>query len=467
MREIRDWRFEDNPLPDWSESAGRNSRMSNRAESREALFYERNFQLMKKSFCSLLLAVFAVACASGDAQGEQCLSGQQSIDGVCIDETTGSESTVALNEADIQQQGDGEGDASFPDPLKRLKVYVDAKSLGYSSGVINHSCGLVAVVGSAGTHQLVTWDGSDWVLVDGLAEGWPGTNDVIDQTKRIDLKGDGFDELLISWNPGNTGMRSYSAIVSSAGSNCTWVWEPLVDSCGDQIVYDSLSVSSSGQLIGSGFPRGCAGRDSVRFEWFAEVDRFVARTEPPSVKMCGNYEENRIDLPILTCSHSWAIQMAQGVLATNGFNVTPDGYFGPGTQLALLGYQKRNGLHLSGVIDGFTWGSMFPVTWEDGFVDYDGDGVASPREIGHWSGASNLSGTVELQPPRRSVPVDAPYVVKNECVAMPGGLVSNVRGSRITYQRFHVMSDGSRRLVGVTSGWTSSPYAGDSALWRC
>jgi hypothetical protein len=423
--------------------------------------------MMKRSFFLFSLGFLAVACGSGDSQGELCRNGQQFIDEICVEEAATPKDPVASDLSDIQDQDKAEEDAPLPDPSERLEAYVDEESFVYSSGLIDHSCGLVAVVGSAGANQLVIWDGSEWLEVDGLAGGWPGTMDVIGKTRLVDLKGDGFAEVLISWDAGSTGMRPYSAVVSSAGSDCTWVWEPLVDSCGDQIVYDALSVTSSGELVGSGFPRGCAGRDSVRFEWFAEINRFVARPEPSSVKVCGDYEEDRIDLPIVICSKSWAIQMAQEVLGKSGFNVASDGYFGPGTQLALLRYQMRNGLHLSGVIDGYTWGSMFPVTWEDGFMDYDGDGIASPREIAHWSGASNLSSTVELEPPRRSIPAAAPYVVRIECVAMSGGIVSNVRGALISYQRIQVMSDGSRRLAGATSGWASSPYANDSPLWRC
>src|SRR5690606_22880938 len=75
-----------------------------------------------------------------------------------------------------------------------------------------------------------------------------------------------------------------------------------------------------------------------------------------------------------------SIQLAQASMGLTGSAV--DGSFGPATLTALLAYQKRNGLPVTGVLDNATWVSfsaVLPQTPFDQLVaspDLTGDGRA-------------------------------------------------------------------------------------------
>lgn len=60
-----------------------------------------------------------------------------------------------------------------------------------------------------------------------------------------------------------------------------------------------------------------------------------------------------------------AVESLQHLLQGNGYSLTycggADGIFGEGTEYAVEGYQRANGLDVDGVVGRQTWGSLFPV----------------------------------------------------------------------------------------------------------
>ncbi len=348
-----------------------------------------------------------------------------------------------------------------PDPAVELQSLASVEGYGFSSGVISTDCGEVAFLGSGSPAALVHWSGEEWISNESVASLTGQFVNPVEDVATRDLNRDGVDELVVSMDP-NGGMRSFGFVLSADRSSCTWNWLPLVDSCGDSRTYDSIALDRSGRLVGSGFPGGCSGRAEVVFEWYSGVERLVARGADGSSTCDGFYIEGEFDLPLMTCDNNWAVEIAQQVLSDEGYDVDIDGYFGPGTQIAVLEYQHDNELYRSGVLDGETWGSMFPINPDLGYVDYDGDGIPSPVEIGHYSGADLLYQDDGIaDPPRRAVEPGEPFVVAVECEARPTGIVSSWTGPQYIYKQYHVMSDGRRVLAGTShSGGGSSGIGG-------
>lgn len=345
-----------------------------------------------------------------------------------------------------------------PDPGEELRAFVAVQGFGYSSGVIESDCGDFAVVGEGEPLSLLHWSGEEWFPNESVGTLTATFDNPVEEVMFADLTRDGNEEIIIRLDP-QGGMRSFGFVLSVDQASCAWDWLRLVDSCGDWRVYDSLSLSSTGRLTGSGFPGGCSGRTGVSFEWIPSVERLVARVPGGGSTCEGSYVEGEFDLPLMTCDSNWAVQMAQQVLSAAGLDVDVDGYFGPGTQLATLAYQQRNELYMSGVLDGDTWSHMFPIDPDLGYIDYDGDGVASPVEIGHYSGANLLyQDDGYSEPVERAIKPSEPYVVAVECEARPTGVVSSWTGPHYIYKRYHVMSDGSRQLVGTN--WSNGGTVG-------
>ena len=374
MREIRDWRFEANPLPDWRKRKSETPQAERRGDFRAGLLG--------------VVAVVVIGCGAAESSSVICGEGTREVQGICVvDESQTAEDSV-------DQAEEGQGGASSPttastlpppDPTLELAALVRGGTVLFNSGVLDHACGFLAFVSTQEDQRLISWKNDRWDTEITVPDQFDLAGQKVSEFLTRDLTGDGRAEIVIRWAP-EFAMREMGAVLRVDSPGCSWSWQELVDSCSSRVVYEGINVSSEGDLIGSGWSGGCSPRESVRFRWFPEVGRFVARPFSSDTQMCGSYDEFAIDLPLRTCSRTWAVKMFQEGLRDAGFSMNPDGYFGPGTQVAVIGYQQRLGLDVSGLIDELTWASMFPVNWDDGFPDYDGDGISSPREIAHWGG---------------------------------------------------------------------------------
>lgn len=338
-----------------------------------------------REILGLFALMFLAGCAAGESSPVVCGEGTREIQGVCVaDNAAGDEGSSTTQDAPTSTTPTTTSPPP-PDPGDELRELVRGAGVSFNSGLVSHSCGTFAFVATPQEQRLIAWDKTTWVTELVVPQRFQLEGATVSEFATSDLNGDGKSEIVIRWAP-EFAMREVGAVLKSNPSDCSWSWQELVDSCNIRFLYDNLTLSPEGDLIGSGWSGGCSPREGVRFQWFSEVQRFVARPFASDSQMCGVYDEFNIDLPLMTCTRTWAVQMFQEGLRAAGFNVNPDGYFGPGTQVAVIGYQQRLGLDASGLIDELTWASMFPVNWDDGFPDYDGDGISSPREIAHWSG---------------------------------------------------------------------------------
>lgn len=80
-------------------------------------------------------------------------------------------------------------------------------------------------------------------------------------------------------------------------------------------------------------------------------------------------------LPIVYCDMGEGVKHIQRLLGNN-----PDGYFGNNTFNALLDFQARLGLPLTGDIDIETWRAIDPLQTGPG-IDINGDGLVTPDEF--------------------------------------------------------------------------------------
>jgi len=93
------------------------------------------------------------------------------------------------------------------------------------------------------------------------------------------------------------------------------------------------------------------------------------------VSSCGGDYRYDNELPISVCSESASVALFQDALG-----VEPDGYFGPGTQTALIMLQDRAGLPITRRIDAITWAHL-GVTANAPYDDLNGDGVIDASEF--------------------------------------------------------------------------------------
>lgn len=343
----------------------------------------------------------------------------------------------------------------MPDPAEALEEFVAANGLDTTTGVIEHPCGLVAYSTNSRERQLTGWAGDRWIELDSVAAATDGLDAALSDWWSADVLGDRGEEVVVEFNaPG--AMRPFGGVLTASEPDCAWAWAPIVDSCGDYILYDAISVDPARGLIGTGFPAGCSGRDAVRLERRDDLGRLVAAQYEPSQGLCDGYgyREN-INLPLVVCEQGWSIEMAQQALADDGYPVDVDGYFGADMRDAVMAYQRARDLSPHGVIAGDTWTAMYPPSGRL-YPDFDLDGVASPAEIGHASGATEF-GANDYSPPATAVPLEAPYVVDVYCKSIPTGSVSSFFGELIIIQTIQVYSDGTERFAGTRSSWEQSP----------
>lgn len=82
---------------------------------------------------------------------------------------------------------------------------------------------------------------------------------------------------------------------------------------------------------------------SVATSVFAECDVFV---------------DAGSELPVQLCDRSETVRLVQNLLSANGFDVFPDGKFGPDTAAVVVDFQRSVDLRPNGVVDAFTFRAL-------------------------------------------------------------------------------------------------------------
>lgn len=320
---------------------------------------------MKRAVVSMI-ALFLVACGSSGA------------------DQIAADSSVSLGES-----------TAVPGPQAFTTQPMDESqpefvpSEDFTTGVFQHACGTFSLVQNSLEISLMRESKGNWEAVENTGFVLPESAELVDH-RVLDVTGDGEPEVILVWYP-EFSSHTYGHVLTAGESDCAWIYAPIVRGCGADSLTADLEISPNGKLSTFEF-LACSGgyRDELPLVWNDLLRVFLA--EPPSgFPYCESFSDEALDLPVGLCSGGWVVGMGQEALALKGIDVDRDGRFGPGTRLATLSYQRANNLELTGVLDEATWATMYPVGGPSGdnfseFPDFDGDGISSPREIGHAAG---------------------------------------------------------------------------------
>lgn len=341
-----------------------------------------------------------------------------------------------------------------PDPEVSLKEIIAESAATFATEIFEHECGTFAMVQGAGLPAILQWANDEWASAPLSApELEPDSESLIDDFWIEDITGNGEPDIAISWFYQGAN-RTFGQVLSAPTDSCEWRYLEVVDGCGAQGTFTDLEVRGN-LAVGSALIDCAYGRVSAFFAFEPEFGLFVAKPIPGE-SFCDSMRED-YDLPLSNCSEGWAVRMAQERMMLNGITVDRDGRFGPGTQVAVLRFQVLNDLPLTGHVDPLTWSLMYPVgTSDDGgwneYPDYDGDGISSPREIGHASGTFGyFEKSTPVAPSRRQRPV----VIRTYCETRSSGLSSNMRGPLIDYVLVTEYSNGYKTYQTVGSSWST------------
>lgn len=383
-----------------------------------------------KSNVAVFLLVVAVSCGSDSSRSNELLD----------DVLTGPSSTTAQPASTT----------TIPpvDPDSLLRSLVETSGIAFATPVITHTCGTFALIHDDAEPSILKWNDTEWTNANFTFATTFDPGVFVEQHWIADVTSDGEPEVILNWFY-EGGNRGFGQVLSASTPDCTWHYLSTVDSCGDSEVVDNLTYLATGQLQASGFINCNGERAGMKLKWESDLGVFVAGPLDGE-KFCNGMTDT-IELPLSTCSESWAVEMAQRVLVERGAHIDIDGQFGPATQLAVLRLQKSLGVQLTGLLDGETWAALFPAGSEE-YPDFDGDGVSSPREIGHASGAleyyEESSGSGVALSPRVTV-------VKTYCEQRKTALTSDVRGPMIEYRLITEYSNGRKKIEVVGTSWSN------------
>ena len=150
----------------------------------------------------------------------------------------------------------------------------------------------------------------------------------------------------------------------------------------------------------------------------------------------------RANLPWKKCDYSPSIASFQSFLGLKA-----DGYFGPGTETAVINFQYANNLSQTGIIDSSTWNAYKnpkPSTTTSAPRTNRSPSSTSPSNSGGgW--------TYNTQPPI--------YLLSTYCELRRSAFSSSWYGQHYWWSYYGNYSDGSRRLITGGSGYEATvPY---------
>lgn len=105
----------------------------------------------------------------------------------------------------------------------------------------------------------------------------------------------------------------------------------------------------------------------------------AAPPPPPPPASCSDYGYV-FELPVRRCTQGLPVSYVQGKLNELGYAVSTDGFFGQGTEDAVVAFQVEAGLVADGVVGEETWRALGGGFGLPGY-DLDGDGMLTPDEI--------------------------------------------------------------------------------------
>jgi hypothetical protein len=338
--------------------------------------------------------------------------------------------------------------AVVQDPSTSLRDLVERSKVAFSTPIIKHSCGTFALIHTDAEPTILKWDRGEWT---GAIFNFATVFDpeiAVEQHWIADVTNDNDSDIILNWFY-DGGNRSFGQVIYANTDDCIWRYATLVDGCGDSETIDNLTFVSDVELQGSGSINCYGARTGFKLEWYPDAEVFV--TAPiDGAKYCNGLTES-FDLPLSACAQGWAVQMAQESLVERGAQIDRDGQFGPATLLAVLKHQRSLDLPLTGQLDGPTWASLVSAGSEE-FPDFDGDGVSSPREIGHASGAFEIyeDGSGTKTPTSPQVTVTRTY-----CEERRTALTSDMRGPLIEYRLITEYSNGRTKTEVVGTSWSN------------
>ncbi len=78
----------------------------------------------------------------------------------------------------------------------------------------------------------------------------------------------------------------------------------------------------------------------------------------PTFADCDTFTDVGGDLPLRLCDRSDTVRLIQNLLSGNGFDIVPDGKFGPDTAEAVAAFQESVDLRADGVVNAFTFRAL-------------------------------------------------------------------------------------------------------------
>jgi len=120
---------------------------------------------------------------------------------------------------------------------------------------------------------------------------------------------------------------------------------------------------------------------------------------PPSTTTgsCGEYGAAENDYPVRRCEAGAAVGGVQLMLIRRGFDIEPDGYFGPATDAAVRQFQSSVGLEVDGLVGPEPWQALYDPTYLPG-VDNNDNGSIDPWELILDPGAGESAMSVSFSP---------------------------------------------------------------------
>jgi peptidoglycan hydrolase-like protein with peptidoglycan-binding domain len=115
----------------------------------------------------------------------------------------------------------------------------------------------------------------------------------------------------------------------------------------------------------------------------------LARIDPGFLRgdddVCPTYHDHvEHRYPFRLCDSGGFVTALQGLLRyDHGYDVSVDGYYGPGTEEAVRRFQAANGLAVDGLTGPLTWAALIaPYAGDPMRTDTDGSGLVDPWEFG-------------------------------------------------------------------------------------
>lgn len=103
----------------------------------------------------------------------------------------------------------------------------------------------------------------------------------------------------------------------------------------------------------------------------------AAAPTPPSSGGCDGVYADAGDgeLPIRRCTRGLPVEVVQTLLVRAGYDVDPDGYFGPATTATVLQFQRYHGLEADALVGPLTWAQLLDAAGLDaGDLTHDSNG---------------------------------------------------------------------------------------------